>query len=149
MPLVETRTEDTIVPKGDDHDVDDEDEDDDLDDADFMAKVNVYLNTKDESASEKKVLESILRRSSSIRSKTVTFDDEFVDLKSDTTKTKQELVSEISRLTQILRDSEAHVSLERDKRRKKEKYIFKLAKELKKRNAQHVADKERLEEVGK
>lgn len=147
MALEDTKTEDSVVKQHVPY-VDDDDDDDDLDDEDFMAKVSVYLNTRDESsASETKVLESILRRNSSIRAKTVTFDDEFVDLKSDTTKTKQELVSEITRLTCLLRDSEEQVSLERDKRRKKDKYVFKLAKELKKRNAQQVADKEKLEEL--
>ena len=146
MPLEDTKAEDSVV-KEDDHYDDNEGDDDDLDDADFMAKVNVYLNSKEESASEKKVLESILRRNSSIRSKSVTFNDEFLDLTSDTNKTKQELVAEISRLTHLLRESEGQVSLQREKRRKKDKYICKLAKELKKRNAQQEADQQRLEEV--
>lgn len=142
MSLEDCKAEDGTMKDDDIYDDNDED-----DDEEFMAKVNVYLNAREESPSDHRALEGILRRSSSIRPKTVKFDDELNDPKSDTSKSKQELLEKVSKLSDMLRDMEAQVSLERDKRRKKEKYLFKLAKELKKRNAQQEVDKERLEEV--
>ncbi len=142
MSFEDSKIEDSTM-----RDDEEDDYDDDYDDDEFMANVNVYLNTREESPSNNKVLEGILRRSSSVRTKTVKFEDEFNDLQSDTSRSRQELLDQISRMTDMLRDAEAQVSLEREKRRKKDKYLLKLAKELKKRNAQQEVDKVRMEEV--
>jgi len=119
------------------------------DDDDFMETVNVYLNAREDASVEGKALEGILRRNSSVVSKTVKFADEedVIGTPVDKSKSKQELLAKISRLTELLREAEELASIERDKRKKNEKNLLKLAKEMKKRNAQQEADKHRIEEV--
>jgi hypothetical protein len=130
-----------------------DDDDDDDDDEDFMAKVNVYLNSRQDdestSSSPSKALEGILRKSAS--TKTVQFaldNDGMGDPEIDSSKSKQELLSKITRLTDMLREAESQVALEQNKRKKKERNLLKLAKELKKRIAQEESEKEKIEEVG-
>ena len=128
-------------------------EDSDDDEADFMAKVNVYLSGSQEDETilpslPSQSLEGILRKSSS--TKTVQFAVDDFGLSNpeiDASKSKQELLSEIARLTEVLREAENQVSLEQSKRKKKESNLMKLAKELKKRIAQQAMDKEKIEEV--
>lgn len=126
------------------------DDDDDSDDEDFMQRVNVYLNTGDNASSER-ALQGILRNGASpYFSKSVKFamDEVMYDASSDDTKSRQELLSKVSKLTQLLKKAEQQSVLERNKRKKKEKTLLKLAKELKKRNSQQLTDQERIEEVG-
>lgn len=128
------------------------DDEDDEDEDDFLTKVNVYLNSRHEDESTAVTsnggLEGILRKSSS--TKRVQFevdDDSLRSSEVDASKTKQELLSKITRLTEVLRETENLVSIEQSKRKKKEKNLVKLAKELKKRIAQHDVDKAKIEEV--
>lgn len=124
------------------------------DDDDFMAKVNVYLTDRQDDdsmvASPGKALGGVLRKSSSSNTKSVKFaieGDELRQPEVDESKTKQELLSKISRLTELLQEAESVVSLEQSKRKKKERNLVRLAKELKKRNVQQELEKERIEEV--
>jgi len=147
MPKEDSKSPERIVGSWDAKNVDLEDDDDD---SDFMEKVNVYLYAREDPSnkdSSNKALESILRRNSSTMSKSVSFAVDGVDAGDDSFKSKPELMAKISRLMELLRQAEEVTSIEKDKRKKKEKNLLKLAKELKKRIAQQVADKERIEEV--
>jgi hypothetical protein len=122
------------------------------DDDEFMAKVNVYLNERQEDesswSSPGKALEGILRKSSSL--KTVQFaidEDGLSNPETDASKSKQELLAKITRLTEVLREAENQVAIEQTKRKKKERNLLKLAKELKKRITQHELEQEKIEEV--
>jgi hypothetical protein len=120
------------------------------DDAEFMEKVNVYLNSRNSMNSSSTALEGILRRNSTFNSKVVKFEmdeEELEDAKLDADRSRQELLAKIARLTDLLKDAENQITMERDKRKKKEKNLMKLAKELKKRNQQKENDMDRLEEV--
>lgn len=141
MPKGESKAQEPLVGSWEEGDDDDDD---------FMEKVNVYLNSPDGSSNDDKALEGILRKSSSVMSKTVKFadEDDVDDPKSDASKSRQELLTKISRVTELLRQAEELAVIEKDKRRKKEKNLLKLARELKKRNAQEISDKARIEEVG-
>jgi len=123
--------------------------DPDSDEDDFMEKVNVYLNTRDSSMGESSnELEGILRRTSSVKSVKFAMDQaEIEDAKKDGQRSRHELLNKISRLTDMLKESEDHIAAERDKRKKKEKNLMKLAKELKKRNAERERELEKMEEV--
>ena len=114
---------------------------------DLNEQVNVYWNPRQRASSSDKNLESILKRSSSIKTVTFAMDDTILDPQGDEAKSKQELLSKISTLTDMLRDAEAQFILEREKRKKKEKNLLKLAKELKKRNLQQEIEKEMIEAV--
>jgi NADH dehydrogenase/NADH:ubiquinone oxidoreductase subunit G len=121
----------------DDHDISSDDEE-------FMQKVDLYLNSRDSTTSV-----GILGGNASF-SKVVKFavdEEELEDAAKDTDRTRQELLHKISRLTVLLKEAEEQNMIERDKRKKKEKNLMKLAKELKKRNAQKEYDMERMEEV--
>ena len=129
-------------------------EESDDDDAEFMAKVNVYLGNSQEDESifpslPSRALEGILRKSSSTKMVQFAVDDDFglSNPEVDASKSKQELLSKIARLTEVLREAENQVSVEQSKRKKKESNLLKLAKELKKRIAQQEMDKEKIEEV--
>ena len=71
------------------------------------------------------------------------------DAQLDQERSRQELLSKIARLTGTLNDAQMQVQAERDKRKKKEKALLKLAKELKKRNLAREKEEDRLEEVSK
>ena len=120
----------------------------DNEDEEFLERLNVYLNSKE--PVEGKAAEGILRRNSSFNNKTVKFamdEAELEDEQLDNTRSRQDLLDKISRLNQMLKDAEEQISVEREKRKKKEKNLIKLAKELKKRNAQKEVDMARMEEV--
>ena len=123
--------------------------DDSDDDDDFMEQVNVYLNTRESLVDDSNTaLESILRRTSSVKTVKFAMDEaEIEDAKKDAARNRQELLARIARLTEMLKAAEDQISLERDKRKKKEKNLMKLAKELKKRNAEREREMERMEEV--
>jgi hypothetical protein len=131
--------------KIDDPTMDDEQEYDD--DDDFMEQVNVYLNASEGSGSDDKALEGILKKSPSAKTVKFAMDDAMFDPHSDQAKSGQELLSKISRLTELLREADEQSTLERDRRKKKEKSLMKLAKELKKRISQQETDKDKMEEV--
>ena len=69
------------------------------------------------------------------------------DAQLDQERSRQELLSKIARLTDILNEAQQQVQAEKDKRKKKEKSLLKLAKELKKRNLVREKEEDRLEEV--
>lgn len=69
------------------------------------------------------------------------------DAQLDKDRSREELLSKITRLTSNLNDLQKQVQFERDKRKKKEKSLLKLAKELKKRNVIKERDEDRFEEV--
>ncbi len=69
------------------------------------------------------------------------------DAELDQERSRQELLSKIARLTDILNEAQQQVKAEKDKRKKKEKSLLKLAKELKKRNLVREKEEDRLEEV--
>ena len=69
------------------------------------------------------------------------------DAELDQERSRQELLSKIARLTDILSEAQQQVQAEKDKRKKKEKSLLKLAKELKKRNLVREKEEDRLEEV--
>lgn len=119
----------------------------DSDEEEFMEKVNVYLSERE--SEEEGTLDGILRRNSSIN-KTVKFamdEEELEDAELDAERSRQDLLTKIARLTDMLKEAEEQITTEKDKRKKKEKNLLKLAKELKKRNIQREADKDRMEEV--
>lgn len=126
-----------------DDDQDQEYEDDD----EFMEQVNVYLNAREGPSSEDQALESILKKSPSVKTVKFAMDDAIFDPQLDKSKSTQELLSKVSRLTEMVQEAEEIATLERDKRKKKEKSLLKLAKELKKRNTQKEMDNEKMEEV--
>ena len=74
-------------------------------------------------------------------------EEEKEDARRDGDRSRPELLAKIERLTRLLAVSHAQESEEKDKRKKKEKNLMKLAKELKKRNAQRDIDADRMEEV--
>ena len=116
---------------GNNDDVDDNDENHFEDDND---DVDVLINSG-----------GILRKE-----KVVKFADdeaEKLDARRDKARNRQELLSKIARLTDQLKDTEKQLSVEKEKRKKKEKNLVKLAKELKKRNQKRENDLERIEEV--
>jgi hypothetical protein len=85
------------------------------------------------------------------REKVVKFADDVAeqrDARRDQERNRKELLSKIARLTDMLKDAEKAVDVEKEKRRKKEKNLLKLAKELKRRNQKRETDMERIEEVG-
>jgi hypothetical protein len=119
----------------------------DSDEEEFMEKVNVYLSERE--SEEEGTLDGILRRNSSMN-KTVKFamdEEELEDAELDAERSRQDLLTKIARLTDMLKEAEEQMTTEKDKRKKKEKNLLKLAKELKKRNIQREADKDRMEEV--
>jgi hypothetical protein len=119
----------------------------DSDDEEFMSSMQEYLNSR--APMEKGALEGLLRNGSSF-SKVVKFEmdeDEKEDARLDVERSRQELLSRIQRLTEMLKNAEEMVQAERDKRKKKDKNLMKLAKELKKRNSQKETDMDRMEEV--
>ena len=65
----------------------------------------------------------------------------------DKERSRQELLDRIATLTDTLNEAQAKIMVEREKRKKKEKSLMKLAKELKKRNALKERDEDRMEEV--
>lgn len=69
------------------------------------------------------------------------------DARRDKDRSRQELLSKIARLTDHLKDVQSQVKVEKDKRKKKERSLLKLAKELRKRNTQKESDTDRMEEV--
>jgi len=69
------------------------------------------------------------------------------DAQLDQERSRQELLSKIARLTDILNEAQHQVQAEKDKRKKKEKSLLKLAKELKKRNLVREKEEDRLEEL--
>jgi hypothetical protein len=87
----------------------------------FMEKVKVYLNTSSSSA-----LQGLVNRTPS--QKTVTFfgdEDEKKDAELDYDRSREELLSKIARLTDLLKESEQQMAEEKDKRKKKEKkYVW-------------------------
>jgi hypothetical protein len=153
MPSEDSKLDDPTMIYDDDDDDDEpeyeyEDDDDD-DDDNFMEQVNVYLNAREGSpSSEDQTLEGILKKNSFRKTVKFAMDDDIFDPgSSDEAKSQQELLSKISKLTGMLREAEEQSALERDRRKKKEKSLLKLAKELKKRNAQQETDEEKMEEV--
>ena len=121
------------------------------DDEEFMDRVNFYLNSQDSAGQSNSALEGILKRTSSFN-KSVKFEideAEREDARLDAERSRQELLSKIARLTDMLKEAENQISLERDKRKKKEKNLMKLAKELKKRNLQKEKDMDKMEEVSR
>jgi NADH dehydrogenase/NADH:ubiquinone oxidoreductase subunit G len=114
----------------------------DSDDEEFMQKVNLYLSSRDSTNSE-----GILNASFSKVVKFADDEEELEDAARDPDRTRQELLHKIARLTIMLKEAEELNMTEKDKRKKKEKNLMKLAKELKKRNAQKEYDNERMEEV--
>jgi hypothetical protein len=86
--------------------------------------------------------------------KVVTFADdeaEKLDARRDKARSRQELLSKITRLTDSLKITEQQLAIEKEKRKKKEKNLLKLAKELKKRNQKRESEREKdlshIEEV--
>jgi len=69
------------------------------------------------------------------------------DAQRDQERSRQELLTKIARLTDILNDAQDQIQTERNKRKKKEKSLLKLAKELKKRNSVREQEADRLEEL--
>jgi hypothetical protein len=72
---------------------------------------------------------------------------DLLDDKQDISKTHAELLNKIQRLLESLKKAEIDISGEKAIRKKKEKSLMKLAKELKKRNQQRDQDVERVGEV--
>lgn len=72
---------------------------------------------------------------------------DLLDDAQDSGKTHAELLKKTQRLVEALKQAEIDVSGEKAIRKKKEKSLMKLAKELKKRNEQRVQDVVRLGEV--
>lgn len=84
------------------------------------------------------------------KSRVVKFADDEADkfdAQLDKDRSREELLSKITRLTTHLNDLQKQVQFERDKRKKKEKSLLKLAKELKKRNLIKERDEDRFEEL--
>ena len=69
------------------------------------------------------------------------------DAQRDQERSRQELLSKIARLTDTLKEAQEQIQFERDKRKKKEKSLLKLAKELKKRNLVKDQEEDRCAEV--
>jgi hypothetical protein len=90
-----------------------------------------------------------------IASKNVSFDlplrgnDSVGSIKSDTEKNHEELILKVAKVMDKLKQAEMDLSAEKAIRKKKEKNLMKLAKELKKRNLQKEGDAERLQKVGR
>jgi hypothetical protein len=70
-----------------------------------------------------------------------------MDAERDKERSRQELLSKIVRLTDLLMVAEKQLLTEKEKRKKKEKTLMKLAKELKRRMSQKDKDSDRIEEV--
>jgi hypothetical protein len=87
----------------------------------FMEKVKVYLNTSSSST-----LEGLVDRTPN--QKTVTFsvdEEEKKDADLDYDRSREELLSKIARLTDLLKESEQQIVEEKDKRKTKEKkYVW-------------------------
>jgi len=84
------------------------------------------------------------------KNKTVKFADveaEKFDAQRDQERSRQELLVRIARLTETLKDAQQEIKMEKDKRKKKEKSLLKLAKELKKRNLLKEQNEDRFEEL--
>ncbi|KAG7355067.1 hypothetical protein IV203_004423 [Nitzschia inconspicua] len=87
---------------------------------------------------------------SGTREKVVKFADDVAeeqDAKRDKERSRKELLARIARLTDMLKNAEKAAELEKEKRKKKEKNLLKLAKEMKKRNQKREGDLERMEEL--
>lgn len=69
------------------------------------------------------------------------------DAQRDQERSRQELLSKIARLTDTLKEAQEQIQFERDKRKKKEKSLLKLAKELKKRNLVKDQEEDRCAEL--
>jgi hypothetical protein len=98
-------------------------EDDESSGEEFMDKINVYLNKSTQNR-DPSSLQGILRPQASSNTKQVTFsvdEMEAEDTRRDTSRSKEELLSKVARLTDILKESEKQVADEKDKRKKKEK----------------------------
>jgi hypothetical protein len=74
-------------------------------------------------------------------------ESDLLDDRQDSAKTHAELLSKTQRLMEAVKKAEVDVSGEKAIRKKKEKSLMKLARELKKRNEQRAQDVERLGEV--
>lgn len=84
------------------------------------------------------------------REKAVKFAEDIAEQREahlDKERSRKELLTKINRLTDTLKDAEKALEVEREKRKKKERNLLKLAKELKKRNQKRDSDLERMEEV--
>ena len=69
------------------------------------------------------------------------------DALKDQERSKQELLQKIGRLTAMLKETQDQVLVEKNKRKKKEKSLVKLAKELKKRNVARESEQDHVEEL--
>jgi hypothetical protein len=96
---------------------------------------------------EEPMLTKSLEQGRSVSFKGLMEASDLLDDKQDSGKTHTELLNKIQRLTKELKQAEIDVSGEKAIRKKKEKTLMKLAKELKKRNEQRDEDVERLGEV--
>lgn len=126
-----------------------EDREGDSDGEEFMQKVNVYLQTESKLNESSRALEGILRRNSSLN-KVVKFamdEEKAEESRLDAERSRNELLTKIARLTDMLKEAEEQIAIEKDKRKKKEKNLLKLAKELKKRNIEREREKDKMEEV--
>ena len=115
----------------------------DSDGSEFVDEVNVYLKTTTSDGP----LPDVSPENSSKAVKFAIDEAEREDSRRDRSRSPQELLAKIARLTDLLRVAEEQISTEKDKRRKKEKSLLKLAKELKKRNQIRDKEMERMEEV--
>lgn len=113
------------------------------DSEEFVDEVNVYLKTTTSDGP----LPDVSPENSSKAVKFAIDEAEREDSRRDHSRSPQELLAKIARLTDLLRVAEEQISTEKDKRRKKEKSLLKLAKELKKRNQIRDKEMERMEEV--
>lgn len=106
---------------------------------------------KDDDANGIKVFEeSESEENDEVKYKVVKFAEdeaEKYDAQQDQERSRQELLSKIGRLTDILNEAQAQIKVEKDKRKKKEKSLVKLAKELKKRNLVREKEEDRIEEL--
>lgn len=137
------------------------DDDESLEEVEFMAQVNKYLDTRQSSSNALEMeaaLEGILRRNSTkslndSSNKAVSFATDQTAAhdawKDANERSKSELLGKIQNLQEQLLEAQSLAALEKEKRKKKEKTLIKLAKELKKRNVQREQGLERMEEVRK
>jgi hypothetical protein len=135
----------------DDQDVDDNDDDDDDDDDDAE-------NEDDSKILNMSLIQSILGNSinasqnnlfssetEATRGKSVTFRDvSSVSSAADDEKTNEELMQKIAKLQAELNQTTIEISAEKAMRRKKDKSLVKLAKELNKRAADQVSKEKQL-----